>query len=241
MEVGRDRLAWGVLRMPGWGKAPRAPFSMLLAGAVLALGGCTYEQEGPPSAHFKQFAAGAPDGNTVKVCHAYGCKSQTEFTFSQADIAELNSLMQGVKRDDTPAEERRALAYAVAWMERRVAPAAGTASDRPSMDMLGSGDTSQQDCVDEATNTTSYLMVLDRNTLIRHHAIERPYAKDDLSHWTHWAAVIRERETGTRYAMDSSSGPNGDNPTVKAANEFYVPDSESSWPVPFALAPIGAR
>jgi hypothetical protein len=74
------------------------------------------------------------------------------------------------------------------------------------MDFLGSGDKSQQDCVDEATNTTSYLMVLDRNGLIRHHAIERPYAKDDLSHWTHWAAVIREAGLRARFAMDSSSG-----------------------------------
>jgi len=224
--------------MPGWREALRAPFSLLVAGAVLTLGACTYEQEGPPSAHFEQFAAKAPHANTVRVCHAYGCKSQTEFTFSQADIAQLNTLMSQVKREDTAPEERRAMAYAVAWMERRVAPAVGTASDRPSMDMLGSGDESQQDCVDEATNTTSYLMVLDRNGLIHHHAIERPYAKDDLSHWTHWAAVIRERDSGARFAMDSSSGPNGENPTVKAANEFYVPDSENVWPVPFALGPL---
>jgi hypothetical protein len=224
--------------MPGWGQALRAPLSLLVAGVVLALGGCTYEQEGPPSLHFEQFAAKAPKTNTVSVCHAYGCKSQTPFSFTEADIAQINTLMIQVKREDSPPEERRALAYAVAWMERRVAPTVGTASDRPSMDMLGSGDDSQQDCVDEATNTTSYLMVLDRNGLIHHHAIERPYAKDDLSHWTHWAAVIREQDSGKRFAMDSSSGPNGDNPTVKAANEFYVPDGESAWPMPSALGPL---
>jgi hypothetical protein len=47
------------------------------------------------------------------------------------------------------------------------------------MDFLGSGDTSQQDCVDEATNTTSYLLVLERNGLIQRHLVERPFAKDD--------------------------------------------------------------
>ena len=224
--------------MPGLVGAPRAPIALLLAGAVLALGGCTYEQEGPPKLHFEQFAAKAPKENTVDVCHAYGCKSQTQFTFSQADIAQINTLMIRVKREDTPPEERRAMSYAVAWMERRVAPAVGTASDRPSMDMLGSGDDSQQDCVDEATNTTSYLMVLDRNGLIHHHEIERPFAKDSINHWTHWAAVIREKESGERFAIDSSSGPNGDNPTVKAANEFYVPDDDSAWPLPSALGPL---
>ncbi len=90
------------------------------------------------------------------------------FTFTPSDIAELFMVMTTVPRDDSPREERRAIANAIGWMERRVAPAAGTATDRASMDFRGSGDASQQDCVDEATNTTSYLLVLDRHGLIRH-------------------------------------------------------------------------
>jgi hypothetical protein len=117
------------------------------------------------------------------------------------------------------------MAYAIAWMERRVAPTVGTATDRPSMDFIGSGDPTQQDCVDEATNTTSYLMVLDRHGLLKHHRVERPFAKDSINRWTHWAALIEEKGTGARYAIDSSSGPNGENPTVQAEASFYVPDS----------------
>ena len=110
-------------------------------------------------------------------------------------------------------------------MERRVAPAVGTASDCTSIDLRGSGDPSQPDCVDEATNTTSYLLVLDRHGLIKHHAVDRPLAKDSLTRWTHWAAVIREKENGERFAIDSGTGPNGENPTMQAAASFYVPDS----------------
>jgi hypothetical protein len=40
--------------------------------------------------------------------------------------------MARVERDDSAREERRGLAYAIGWMERRVAPTVGTASDRPS-------------------------------------------------------------------------------------------------------------
>jgi hypothetical protein len=199
---------------------------LLMGIALTLLSGCVYEQEGPPQAHFEQFATKAPEANTVTVCHAYGCKAQTPFTFSQNDIADIAVVMDQVRRDDSPAEERRSIAYAVAWMERRVAPKVGTASDRPSMDFLGSGDPSQEDCVDEATNTTSFLMVLQRNGLLRHHTVERPFAKDDVSHWTHWAAVIREKESGERFAIDSSSGANGENPTVQAAASFYVPDGD---------------
>ena len=91
--------------------------------------------------------------------------------------------------------------------------------------MRGSGDPTQLDCVDEATNTTSYLLVLDRHGLIRHHTVERPLAKDSLTRWTHWAAVISEKGSGERFAIDSGTGPNGENPTMQAAASFYVPDS----------------
>jgi hypothetical protein len=81
--------------------------------------------------------------------------------------------------------------------------------------------------VDEASNTTSYLLVLARHGLIRHHAVERPFAKDDFGKWTHWAALIRERESGELFAIDSSASVNGENPTVQSAASFYVPDSSA--------------
>ena len=199
-------------------------YIVLLWGLLSGTSGCVYYQEGPPEAHFKEFSAKPPTLDTVSVCHAYGCKAQTLFTFSQADLEEIALVMAHVKRDDSPSEERRAIAYAIAWMERRVAPSIGTATDRPSMDFSGSGDKSQQDCVDEATNTTSYLLVLQRHGLIHHHSMERPFAKDSVSQWTHWAALVKDKESGISFAIDSSSGSNGENPTVQAAASFYVPD-----------------
>jgi hypothetical protein len=37
--------------------------------------------------------------------------------------------------------------------------------------------------------------------------------------------VISEKESGARFAIDSGTGPNGENPTMQAAASFYVPDS----------------
>jgi hypothetical protein len=201
--------------------------ALLWGCALVVLGGCVYQQQGPPEVHFQEFATKPPQGNTVTVCHAYGCKAQTRFTFSQTDIREIAGLMQRVRRIDTPREERRAIAYAIGWMERRVAPTVGTTRDRPSMDFSGSGDKSQQDCVDEATNTTSYLLILKRHGLMQHHVVESPFAKDDFGRWTHWAALIKERESGLTFAIDSSGSTNGENPTVQSAASFYVPDTPS--------------
>ena len=129
----------GQAYMPSRRRAFIAPLALLLGLALAALGGCTYDEEGPPDAHFEKFATKPPRLDTVTVCHAYGCKAQTRFAFTESDIAELKALMARVPREDTPAEERRALAYAIAWMERRVAPTVGTASDRTSIDLRGSG------------------------------------------------------------------------------------------------------
>ena len=72
----------GVIRI-GWRTCPlvgarfNAPFALLMGLALTPLGGCTYEQEGPPDAHFEKFDAKPPKLDKVTVCHAYGCKEQT--------------------------------------------------------------------------------------------------------------------------------------------------------------------
>ena len=204
--------------MPSRRRAFIAPLALLLGLALVALG-CTYDEDGPPDAHFEKFATKPPNRDNVTVCHAYGCKAQTRFTFTESDITELRALMARVPRSDTPAEERRALAYAIAWMERRVAPTVGTASDRTSIDLRGSGDPSQLDCVDEATNTTSYLLVLDRHGLIKHHAVDRPLAKDSLTRWTHWAAVITARSLGLVRCMRA---PTAQAPVPQTRHSFAL-------------------
>ena len=70
-------------------------------------------------------------------------------------------------------------------------------------------------------------MLLERHGLLHNHTVERPFAKDSLTHWTHRAAVIKETDNGERFAIDSSAGANGENPTVQAAASFYVPDSSA--------------
>ena len=193
---------------------------------VAALGGCTHVRTGSVDRHFADFKAREPRGNTAYVCHAYGCKMQTRFHFTDADIVALRALMESTRKEDTPHEERRAIAYAIGWMEMRVGDVIGTKDDRPGMDFTASGDPSQQDCVDEATNTTSYLLVLARNGLFRHHTVGTPFAKENLlrgvAGWPHWTAVIREKEGGKTWAVDSWIFKNGENPAIVETDKWYI-------------------
>jgi hypothetical protein len=200
--------------------------AIALAGLVLAAGACTHERTGPVGKHYVDFSVRPPRGNTVYVCHAYGCRMQTPFRFTDEDIASLRTLMAKTRKADTPFEERRAVAYAIAWMERRTGDVIGTSADRPGMDFAASGDPSQQDCVDEATNTTSYLLILERNGLLRHHSVGTPFSKENplrgVAGWPHWTAVLRENVSQQKWAVDSWIYANGENPAIVEAEKWYI-------------------
>jgi len=206
---------------------------VLLAAGLAA---CTHARGGDPSMHYVEFGATPPKGNRVTVCHAYTCKMQTPYTFSQSDIAEIAALMKKVKRGDTPHEERRAVAYAIAHIEVEVGNKLGI-KDKAGMQFSASGDPSQQDCVDEATNTTSYLLVLQSNGLIKQHTVEMTMSKENLAkgmltlnpvkYWPHFTAVLQEKATGQKYAVDSWLFDNGENPAVVKVEDWYIKDSEN--------------
>ena len=196
----------------------RPLFSLLLASA---LAGCAYGGLGPPQPHYLQFNAAAPHGNTVTVCSAYGCRHKSTFTFTHHDIATLTTLMAS-NRGHTAADERKAIAKAIAWIENRVGRETGTWQDRAGIDFSAAGDPSQMDCVDEATNTTSYLSVLAAHGLLNHHDVLRPMAKDGVGRWTHYFAIIQEKASGQRWAVDSSMRANGQEPIIMQADKYYV-------------------
>jgi hypothetical protein len=208
---------------------------VLIVLLCAGLSGCVSGGGDDPRIHYVAFGAEQPKGNRVTICHAYTCKVQTPYTFSRADIAEISAIMTKVKRNDSPFEERRGVAYAIAKMETDVGRKLGI-KDKAGMQFTASGDPSQMDCVDEATNTTSYLLVLKANGLIRHHTVEGTMSKENLAkgivklnpvqYWPHWTAVLKENKSGQKYAVDSWLFDNGENPAVVKVEDWYIKDSE---------------
>jgi hypothetical protein len=130
----------------------------------------------------------------------------------------------------TPEDERRAVGVALAWMERRVGDVTGTSADRPADDMAGNGDPTQLDCVDVATNLTSYLLVLDAHKLLRHHSVGPVVVKEDplrgLSGWPHYAAVLQDGKSAQRYAVDGWLLARGVPPEIVEMEKWYIDDSD---------------
>lgn len=197
-----------------------------LAVLSAAIAGCSHAPNVDAKMHFSSFNVPAPKGSTVYVCHAYGCRVKTKVRFGPEQLKEITALMKKMRRDDSPKEERRAVAYAIGWMETYVGKIIGTSADRPGMDFTASGDPTQQDCVDEATNTTSYLSVLQNNHLLKYHTVSAPIAKENyfrgIAGWTHWTAVLTETDNHKRWAVDSWIYKNGENPAIVETNKWYI-------------------
>jgi hypothetical protein len=210
----------------------RLPIILLFAG----LSGCVSGGGDDPRIHYVAFGAEPPSGNRVTVCHAYTCKVQTPYTFSRAEIASIAAVMARVKRADTPYEERRAVAYAIAKIDTDVGNALGI-KDKAGMQFTASGDPTQMDCVDVATNTTSYLLVLKANGLITHHTVEGTMSKENLAkglvklnpvaYWPHWSAILKENKSGQKYAVDRWPFDQGENPAIVKVEDWYIKDTSN--------------
>ena len=203
---------------------------------LLSVTGCSYEGLGSIDQHYQTFAARTPENDKIFVCSAYGCGKQTVFRFTRTDIIKLQSLMAVPKNGGSPADERRRVGHTMAWMEKRVGDAVGTSADRPGDDLAGLGDPTQMDCVDVATNLTSYLLVLERNKLLRHHTVGTVFVKEDLRRgwagWPHYTAIIVENKSKQRYAVDGWKLASGEEPEIIEAEKWYVDDADIALKAP---------
>src|SRR5262245_26016108 len=110
---------------------------------TIILAACRTGGSGSVELHYIDYGTPPPEGNRVTVCHGYSCKLQTAYKFAPEDIAEIAAIMKQVRRDDTPSEERRAVAYAIGAMETKVGSKLGI-NDRPGMQWGAAGRPSQQ-------------------------------------------------------------------------------------------------
>ncbi len=144
----------------------------------------------------------------IRHCHGYGCRKISNVPFTKADMTPVKALFRPTSK--TPEQERRRIAKAIALFEKKIGPRAGTANDvRGTFRKTGDH---QLDCVDESTNTTTYLSLLENAGLLKFHTLKGPTMRVPIIHagrWPHQTAVIEETGTKTLYAVDSWFRDNG--------------------------------
>lgn len=140
-------------------------------------------------------------------CRSYGCSKIDIVSLDNVQWRSIEKLFKGNKDAET---ERANIAQAIGRLEQIVGEMTGTKADiAGTYQRFGRF---QHDCVDESINTTTYLALLQQKNLMTYHDIDAPIARTIFTTarpGPHQTAVIVEKETGVKYAVDSWFHDNG--------------------------------
>lgn len=154
------------------------------------------------------------DRSGVPVCFHHGCESVKRIRLQDEQWQQATQYFAPPAGD--AAAEREQIRQAIAEMERIAGELAGTAHDRAG-DLASFGTLKpQMDCIDESSNTTTYLTLFEQAGLLRWHSVQPRATRGYLfwGGWPHYTAMIRDKQTGKQWVVDSWFRDNGELPDV---------------------------
>ncbi len=110
-----------------------------------------------------------PAPERFSVCSGYSCREVTQVPLTPVQWQQVRDRFSSPA--ETAEDERRDIAHGIAFMETLVGPLAGTSNDK-GPNFQGVGTDGQMDCIDEFTNTTSYLTMLVQEGLVTRHSAQ---------------------------------------------------------------------
>jgi len=151
------------------------------------------------------------------VCYGFECGRQQQVSLTP-------SQWQGIRAIFTPPAadaglERALIRRAIAQMETLAGASTGTWMDKGG-NTAGSGQPKQMDCIDESTNTTTYLSLIQQDGLLQWHEVAERARRAKWILDVHWTAVIREKASGHFYAVDSWFLDNGEPPYIQRLEDW---------------------
>lgn len=143
---------------------------------------------------------------TVEICHNYGCARRAVVHIEDDVLDAVGTLFQDA--DDGPSE-RLAIALAMGMLARAAAAEAPVGADLGGNGYQESGVEGRMDCIDHSTNATRYLAFMKGRGWLRFHDTGPRVLRMSYFVVAHWTATIRDRATGTAYAVDTWFRRNG--------------------------------
>lgn len=137
------------------------------------------------------------DADSVTLCYNYGCRSQVEVRFSEAQQRDALRLFETVR---SPAEERRAVAQALGWLYFHAATQSPLWRDQGGNYADGEVD-GRMDCIDHAHNADVQLRLLEARGALRYHRVGDPVRRGFLLN--HWAARLVELSGDREWVVDT--------------------------------------
>jgi hypothetical protein len=188
--------------------------ALLMAGLLPVLAAPSAAAAQTPQSWYGDQGFVAPDGIRIVACHGYGCARRMEMSMDGALMSRVEAALRAGR--GSPAAERRALSEAIRAYTAYLAASFGGDPDLPRSPPQWSGVFGQMDCVDETTNTTSLLLVLQEQGLLAHHRVERPQSRGLFidGRYPPVTAVVAEKRTGREWAVDPWTRAPGQQPDI---------------------------
>jgi hypothetical protein len=176
------------------------------------------------AATYRAHSLSPPTPALAIICHGFGCKYRTRVALSAADRARLGQLLAAGKA--SAKAERRAVAAAGAWFDRRIGPVVGTRNHVARAGAAYMYDPQQFDCIDSSRNTTSLLLILDQLGLLRHHAVDVPVSRGLFidGRPPHTTAVLVEKRSGEKWSVDAWTRGYGQAPEIMPLSRWKTED-----------------
>lgn len=169
-------------------------------------------------APFTAHADAEPMPIPVTVCYGFECGTRQDVQLSLAQWSEIRELF--TPNASSAEHERNMMRAAIAKMEDFTGVLMGSAD--LGGNAAGSGLPKQMDCIDESTNTTAYINLLQQNGLLIWHEVAERRRRSKWILDVHWTAVIREKSSGQYYAVDSWHLDNGKPPYIQRLEDWQA-------------------
>jgi hypothetical protein len=202
-------------------------------GALLAAGCADYDP-GPESYIYNYAHYTKPEPASFVHCYNYTCRTEVTTFVTPQEFADITAELRTPSA--TPLEERLRIKRAIARWEQVVGARTGTWRDKREDDPADDSEGSdfQLDCMDEAFNTSSYLMMMNDAGLLHWHKILYPHSRGVISAFglPHHSATIQDKQTGRLYVVDSWFYDNGQPPVIMPVEVWekgYSPRHDGAW------------
>lgn len=191
------------------------------------------EESNPPTARplAPDYRIHADGAVTQRVCFNWSCKSRERITMTAVDMAGVARQM-ALCPGDRLHDRLQRLRIGIWQMEALAEKYQPLFANDEAVNDRDRALEGRMDCVDNASNTTTYLNVLHDLGLLQGWSIGAPVVRQRFSDLVHWTAVVIDSGDGNAWSVDAWLRPNGHLPFVmplKAWKSNQVP-----WDPPFA-------
>jgi hypothetical protein len=172
-------------------------------------------------------ALGARADERVTVCFNYGCLTQAEVVYSDAQLRDL-----GLGGAADAVEERQQIAAAVGRLLGWAGGQSPIFADRGG-NFADQGVYGRMDCIDHSTTTTRLLRMVERRGLLHYHRVLDPELRRRFLIFDHFSATIEEIDA-VRAAVPTDGPPSGPTSGAQFAVDSWFFDNGQ----PAAVMPL---